>query len=320
MSKTFSSKSIDHIKSYPLVQQSTNFVLSFKVAQIFSTYAVAFTNYANANVVSKVSVVSDLLAFVDAKFDSLVLANVDVLVARAGDIYHLAESTVAEYRSKAENIVGAYVSKLDETVSTYKKKGGEIVAPYKQKGEDIVAPYKKKSDEYVQKAQSVVTSVKKRGEDTVALVLKPVNEYASSTVDKVLPKVKKDAEKTKAVAENEIAKLFEIVNDTYARLKDLITSKLSELSNAVILTYNKEFDAASEKSYYAKVASASVNTGVALLKNVNSDYIQPLKATTLTYVNEAIAAAEDKGDEAAEKSQEVSNNIAQNIPAVSASA
>lgn len=315
MSKTFSSKSIDHIKSYPLVQQSTNYILSYKLAQVFSTYAIALTNYANANVVSKVYPVADLLAFADAKFDSLVLANFDVVLARAGETYARAESTLKAYKQKGESIV-----------ADYKKKGESIVAAYKSKGEAIVTPYKQKGDAVVAKAQDVALSFRKRGEDTVGVYLKPVNDYAVLTVDKVLPKLKKAAAESKQAAENELAKLLEIVNDTFERSKDLLTSKLSELQNAVIATYNKEFDAAPEKNYYAKVATASVSTGVQLLKSVNLDYIQPLRASTQSLVSDTIATTETQAQAGVEKAQELVNanlglnGLALNIPVVSASA
>lgn len=188
------------------------------------------------------------------------------------------------------------------------------------------------ADGYVKKAESLVALYKKKGEDTVSLYLKPVNDYASSTVDKVLPKVKESADKAKqtadkaeATATNEISKSIEIVNDTLERTKDLITNKSNELSNAVISTYNKEFDAVPEKNYYAKVATASVSTGVTLLKNVNSDYIQPLKTTTQNYVGEVALQTKAKADEVVTKASEIASNepvlngLAPN-PLVSASA
>lgn len=156
--------------------------------------------------------------------------------------------------------------------------------------------------------EDLALSYKKKGEDVVSVYLKPVNEYASSTVDKVLPKVKdaaKKAEKKEKQAENEISKSIEIVNDTYSRSKDLFTTKSQDISNTVLTTYNKEFDSSKEKNYYVKVASASVTTGVKLLKSVNSDYIQPLKSTTQSYVTDVAQQTHKKADDV------VSNGVAE---------
>lgn len=273
MSKTFTSTSLDHIKSYPLVAKLKDYLLSFTLVAALSTYAVALTNYIYTNVLVKLPYVVSLLSFVDAKFDALVLTNLDKLLALA---------------------------------ASYKKQGEDTVLLYNKKGEDTLALYKKK------------------GEDTVAVYLKPVNDYASSTVDKVLPKAKDAVAKTEATATNEISKSIEIVNDTLERTKDLITNKSSELSNAVISTYNKEFESSPDKNYYAKVASASVSTGVTLLKSVNSDYIQPLKTTSQNYVSEVASQTKAKAEQVVNKTSELAsqepalNGLA--IPVVSASA
>lgn len=275
MSKTFSSASLDHIKSYSVVKKVSDYALSFNVVAVLTTYFVALANCVYSNLVTKLPFIVDTIKIVDVKFDSLVLVNLD---------------------------------KVSAAADSYKKKGEDAIAVYKKKGEETIAVYKKK------------------GEETVSTYLKPVNDYASSTVDKVLPKAKDAAEKVEATATNEISKSIEIVNDTLERTKDLITNKSSELSNAVISTYNKEFDAVPEKNYYAKVASASVNTGVALLKNVNSDYIQPLKATTRSYVSDVASQTKTKADELVHKASDIASNqpvlngLANNIPVVSASA
>lgn len=275
MSKTISSVSLDHIKSYSFVNKLTSYLLSFTVVAAVSTYAIALTNYIYTNIISKLPLVVDVLSFVDAKFNELVLVTFD---------------------------------KVLEVAGAYKKKGETVLELYKKKGEDTIAAYKKKS------------------EDTVATYLKPVNDYASSTVDKVLPKAKDAAQKAEATATNEISKSIEIVNDTLERTKDLITNKSSEISNTVISTYNKEFDAVPEKNYYAKVATASVSTGVTLLKSVNSDYIQPLKATTQNYVSDVTSQTKAKAEGVVNKASEIASNepalngLATNIPVVSASA
>ena len=71
-----------------------------------------------------------------------------------------------------------------------------------------------------------------------------------------------------------------------------------------------------------------MNTGVALLKNVNSDYIQPLKETTQHYVQETITHTNGKADEFVSESKQAVENVSVQlngslngaIPVVSASA
>ncbi|KAL6024080.1 hypothetical protein RJF_4277 [Candidozyma auris] len=187
---------------------------------------------------------------------------------------------VVKQLSAADELVdGLVFGNVDKAVAfaaDKAKQTEQVAQAYKKKGTDLLLAYKKK------------------GEDA------PVNEYASSTVDKVLPKVQdaaRKAEKKEKAAENEISKSIEIVNDTYSRSKDLFATKSQDISNTVLNTYNKEFDSSKEKNYYVKVASASVNTGVKLLKSVNSDYIQPLKSSTQNYVTDVASQTQRKADE-----------------------
>lgn len=325
MSKPFASKTITHIESYPLVKDVEAFILSFLLFKALSLYFLALTNFVNAKVVSKLSFVVSNLSFVDDKVDTLVLGNADKALAVVLDYKKKGEDTALAYKKKGEDTALAYKKKGEDIVVAYKQKGEAIVSPYKKKGEDIVLSYKKKGEDivlpYKQKGEAIVTAYKKKGEDTVSSYLKPVNAYASSTVDKVLPKSKSTA----AAAETEIAKSIEIVTDTYERSKDLLTTKSSELSTAVFSTYNKEFDSVKEKNYYVKVASASINTGVSLLKSVNSDYIQPLKSTTQSYVSDVAGQTKAKATSLLQEGTEVVQNGSglngsATIPVVSASA
>lgn len=276
MSKEFSSKSWDHVASYPVVKSVASFVLSFKVFQVLSTYLVALFNYLTGVLFSAVPASKDYVQFFDAKFDANVLTQVDYVVSK-----------VEPYYTQAVDYASSSLKKLDNAVAENKKHSQEALESMKKNAEEVVSGY-----------------------------LKPVNEYASSSVDKVLPKSKKKAEEVKAAAENEISKSIEIVSDTIERSKDLIQSKSSELSNAVVSTYNKEFEAAPEKNYYVKVASASVHTGVTLLKNVNNEIIQPLASSTQTYVAASVNKAEESVEETAAKAKEyVANGSA---PVVSA--
>lgn len=306
MSKSTSSTSFAHIKSYPLVKKVSDYALSFSIVAAVASYMAALGDYLYTNVVVKLPYVVALLAAADAKFDTLVLANLDKALVAA-----------SAYMKKGEDTVLLYKKKGEDTISTYKKKSGDTIATYKKKGEDTIAGYKKKGED-------TIATYKKKGEDTVATYLKPVNDYASSTVDKVLPKAKDAVAKSEEVATNEISKSIEIVNDTLERTKSLITNKSSELSNAVITTYNKEFDASADKNYYTKVASASVSTGVTLLKSVNSDYIQPLKTTTQNYVSDVASHTREKAEEVVSKTKDLAptesalNGLS--LPVVSASA
>ncbi|PVH14708.1 uncharacterized protein CXQ87_002855 [Candidozyma duobushaemuli] len=268
MSKAFTSKTKAHLESYSVVKKLHSYLLSFQLVQAVTTYVIALSNYFNDQVISRFPFVVRQLSFADETLDGVVLGNFDKALA------------VASQKAKQG----------EDLAISYKKKGEDTLSAYKKKGEDTLSAYKKK------------------GENAVGVYLKPVNDYASSTVDKVLPKVKnatKKAEKKEKQAENEISKSIEIVNDTYSRSKDLLSTKSSDISNTVLSTYNKEFDSSKEKNYYVKVASASVTTGVKLLKSVNSDYIQPLKSTTQSYVTDVASQTQKRADDV------VSNGVAE---------
>lgn len=296
MTKPFSSKSLEHIKKYPLVQKILSIVFSLPLVNTVYLYATALTNFIYSNIIIYIPFATRFLVFADNNFDGLVLSVVDSVLS----------------------ITEAILKRVETVLAEYKKKGDEYVSTYKQVG-----------DEYKKKAQGIAGAYKKKGEDTVSSYLKPINDNASNTVDKVLPKVKeaKDAgESAQAEASNEIYKSIEIVHDTLNRSKHLISSKSNDLSNTVISTYNKEFDsAANEQNYYAKVASASINTGVSLLKSVNDDYIKPLKDTTQTYVEEKASPYKEKAQITAENAKESMQDIitkgsTSDVPFVSASA
>lgn len=216
----FSPKSVSHIEQYSLVKRLAAVVLSFSLVRAVYTYTVALANFLNHKIVPRVPYAERFLVFFDAKFDLLVLGNVDKAVAKA--------------------------------------------------------------EEQQKKATALASTYRKRGEKTVEGYLKPVNEYALQTVNQYLPK----AGGASAKGDTEISKLIDIVNDTFSRLKHLVQSKSQELSQSVVKTYNQEFDAVKEKNYYVKVALALVTTGFKLLKLVNKEYIEPLKATTTSYVSE----------------------------------
>lgn len=284
MSKTFDSKTLDHLGSYSLVQSAKSFVYSHRYFAISASYSIAAVNFTQDNVVAKFPFALDLLEFTDAKFDALVLSNFDAVLA--SNFYQKAESTFVSSKQH-----------VDDAVSAYKLKGKQIIGAFIAKFQNLTSSYQEQVSVYAKNAQSTIGGFKRKGEDTVSSYLKPVNEFASSTLDKVLPKTQKVAEDVKASAETEIAKSIEIVNDTYERSRELISSKSSEVTSAVMSTYHKEFDSAPEQNYYVKVASASVNTGVTLLKNVNSDFIKPLKESTQNYVQETLTHSEEKAGE-----------------------
>lgn len=259
----FTSKSLAHIESYPLIKKTHDYVLSYHLLLALNTYFLATINFVNTNVVSKLPFLVNQLSFLDNKVDALVLANFDKIL-----------SAVQQRRAQISNLVASYKKRGTDFIDTHTKRARDIAGGYKKKGEDTIAPY-----------------------------LKPINDYATSAVDKVLPKIDdaaKKAEKKEKAAQNEIANTINIVNDTYARSKSLIHNKSSQVSNKVISTYNLEFTASEEKNYYVKVASASVKTGVSLLKSVKSEYLPNFEVI--------ISSASDVAHQAQAKADEVISN------------
>ncbi|OBA23621.1 hypothetical protein METBIDRAFT_30059 [Metschnikowia bicuspidata var. bicuspidata NRRL YB-4993] len=315
MSKTFTSKSLGHLGSYSFVQSAKSYVLSYRYFAVLANYLVALINSIQMNVVAKSPLVRDFLKTSDAKFDAVVLCNIDAVL-------------VSESYKKIEKRLVTFKERVGEVARTYRAKGAQAFFAFVSKVKTLVSPYKKQATAYAENALCVVVEYKKKGEETVSAYLKPVNDFASSALDKVLPKSKKTTDESKTSAETELAKSMEIVNDTYERSRDLISSKSSEVTSVVLSTYNREFDSTADKNYYVKVASASVNTGVALLKNVNSDYIQPLKETTQSYVQESITNAEEKAEDVVSETTNAVENVSVKlngslngaIPVVSASA
>lgn len=265
--KNFHSKSWDHLVSYPVVASTRDYVLSYKTVQIVTAYILAVLDFASAQL-GKSPAAMSLLSLLDAKADSLVLGSVDSVLE-------------SKYYAKGKELAAAYYARVHSIVAAVYARAAGVAKPYTERAQAVSS-----------KVSTTVEDYKKKGQDTVSLQLKRVNEYALLTVDKVLPKGKA----AKKTAESDFAESIEILNDAFERSKTLLLTKSSEVSDAVVLTYNKEFDAAADKGYYAKVASASVNTGVTLLKNINHEYIQPLKETLPETVKSTVLAAESKTD------------------------
>lgn len=74
--KTFESKSVSHIRSYPLVKKGEEVLFSLWVVNFVYQYVAAAVNFANKEL-SSVDVVYDALTFVDEKVDGVVLSKVD---------------------------------------------------------------------------------------------------------------------------------------------------------------------------------------------------------------------------------------------------
>lgn len=290
MAKSFPSQSLDHIKLYPLVQRAISFAFSFQLVNILYTYALASANIVYSKIVARFPVATLILQQADTRFDSVVLSTVDVAVDK-GDVL---------------------IKQGDAVFQEYRKKGLEYAQTYKEVG-----------DEYRKKAEDIAADYRKKGEDTISVYLKPVNEYASTTVDKVLPKAKDVGETAPSEATSELVKSIEIVNDTLNRSRHLISAKSNEISNSVISIYNQQFDAVETDNYFTKVASASVNTGVTLLKSVNLEYVQPLKESSQIYASEAAAPIKEKVQQVSETVAATSNRVAEKLgdaPVLTASA
>lgn len=288
MSKPFSSQTLNHLSQYPVVQRAAAYAFSFHLVNLVYSYALSVASVLYSKLTVYVPQAPALLHRADSKFDAVVLSAVDAAVGKS------------EY----------WVKQGDTVLQEYKKKGGDYVSTYKLVG-----------GEYKKKAAGIAGAYRQKGEDTISLYLKPVNDYAASTVDKVLPK---GTETAACEGSSELSKSIGIVNDTLARSKHLLSAKSNEISNTVIATYNEQFDAAAAHNYYAKVAAASINTGVSLLKTVNLDYLQPIKESTQTFAQEAAAPIRDKAQKVSQSVENSTNGVlsalSDDVPVVTASA
>lgn len=136
--------------------------------------------------------------------------------------------------------------------------------------------------------------------------LAPINSFVYSHVDAHLPATLTENKATFKAADlsagaedevfTEVYKFAKIVNDILLRSKAYLSSKKDVASETLITTYNKEFEKLGEGNYYYKSGQASYNTGVAIINDVNSEYIQPLKTQTQGYVHEVAQQTRSKAD------------------------
>lgn len=141
--------------------------------------------------------------------------------------------------------------------------------------------------------------------DTInSQVLHPINSYVYSAYDQFLPatltenKAAFKFEELKNTADGsaarEVTTFVKIVNEFLLRARYLAADKLTEVSNTLANTYNKNFDKLSaEKNYYYKSGVASAATVKELVSTVKADYIQPLQKQTQDYVVDARSRADE---------------------------
>ncbi|ODV69029.1 hypothetical protein HYPBUDRAFT_193804 [Hyphopichia burtonii NRRL Y-1933] len=161
--------------------------------------------------------------------------------------------------------------------------------------------------------------------------LKPTNESIYKTYDAYLPgslTENKTSFKIDAVTKDEtkigleISHFVEISNEFLNRLKYYITGKSNDVSEALINTYNSEYEKLDATNPYFKSGQASYKTGLTLINDVKSDYFVPLKnqvndvaSQTKTRINNSINLNLQQVEE---KKNELINGTAN--PPVSASA
>ncbi|CCE80334.1 Piso0_003449 [Millerozyma farinosa CBS 7064] len=132
-------------------------------------------------------------------------------------------------------------------------------------------------------------------------VLRPLNNAVYKTGDRFLPatlsenrvvyKLEESTEKS------EISKFFHIINEFVSRGKQQLSSTSNQISNKIISSYNKELDSLNkESSMYKKRALAAYNSGVNIARDINKEYIQPLKSHTQEYVSDVANTTKVRAD------------------------
>ncbi|CUM67168.1 uncharacterized protein PRCAT00004861001 [Priceomyces carsonii] len=131
--------------------------------------------------------------------------------------------------------------------------------------------------------------------------LKPTNTFIYNTYDKYLPATATDnklAFKLEDLKDSsEITKFFKILNEFLTRSRLYVSTKSGEVSGKIVSSFNQEKDSLKEKSDgLSKNVIASYNTGYKTLKNLNEEYIKPLKSQTQGYVVEVATSTKNKAD------------------------
>lgn len=117
-----------------------------------------------------------------------------------------------------------------------------------------------------------------------------VNKYYFETINKYLPGSIIDLEK-----KSEVEKVGVLSNEVLMRLKNLVKTSSNSLSNHLIQTYNQQYDADKTTGSTKRVV-VTIKAVKALINDVNSTYVTPLKVQTQGYVNDVALQTKTKAD------------------------
>lgn len=149
-------------------------------------------------------------------------------------------------------------------------------------------------------------------------LLKPANNILYSRGDKYLPATvteNKAVFKLELLNESsEVTKFFKILNEFVSRTQALVSEKSNEVSNNLVSTYNSELHEINDKTNaYRQRAVAAYNTIVKYVHNVNSEYVQPLRAQTQEYVVDVAATTRSRADNIISEAKSSINGKAEEI-------
>lgn len=130
------------------------------------------------------------------------------------------------------------------------------------------------------------TTIKGVVDDKLAVV----NKYYFETINKYLPGSKIDLE-----MKSEVEKVGVLSNEVLMRLKNLVKTSSNSLSNHLIQTYNQQYDADKTTGSTKRVV-VTIKAIKALINDVNSTYVTPLKVQTQGYVNDMAMQTKTKAD------------------------
>ncbi|KAK6197876.1 uncharacterized protein RJT21DRAFT_53031 [Scheffersomyces amazonensis] len=122
--------------------------------------------------------------------------------------------------------------------------------------------------------------------------VKVTNDTLVSLNDKYI----KEEIKIKEEVKDEFTRFFYILNSILINVKGKINSSTSKISSGLVDTYNSELSASKTNGYISKNLEASINTATKTIKNLNDEFITPLKNQTTDYLDQVATTTKTKAD------------------------
>ncbi|CAH6723510.1 hypothetical protein CLIB1444_16S00408 [[Candida] jaroonii] len=204
----YSSPTVQHVKSYPVVSSFTSYLLTFQIFDYLNTQISTLLN-SGIDFISKYPVVIDNVKLVDGKFNSLVLNTFDSIISVPISYYNVG-------KTKYETTFDTFNKYYFDTINYYLGISNE----YKFDGSKVYQFFKISNYGLLSSKDIVIANGKK------------FSDYSISTINKEIETLPKEIKSYPKIAYNVLVKFYNDFNENYyTPIKNQTTDYVQDVAN-----------------------------------------------------------------------------------------